>query len=55
MNNMNLREADHLEVAILVDNYIDMFLENTRIAKRPAMRPPFLLAEHGFSCLLKVS
>lgn len=56
MNTINLREADRLEVIILVDNYTDLLLENTKIAKRPViMRPPFPLAEHGFSCLLKVS
>jgi 7,8-dihydropterin-6-yl-methyl-4-(beta-D-ribofuranosyl)aminobenzene 5'-phosphate synthase len=55
MSKVNLREADKLEVTVLVDNYADGTLENTAIAKRALIRPPgTLLAEHGLSCLLKV-
>ena len=52
----HLRESDRVDVAVLVDNYIDLFVP-------PAMagdhRPPFsparpLLAEHGLSCLVTV-
>ena len=56
--NLNLREADRVEVTVLVDNYTDVFLQSTEVVKRPALQlnpPKTLLAEHGFSCLLKVS
>ena len=55
---LNLREADKVEVTVLVDNYTDVFLQSTEVVKRPALQlnpPKTLLAEHGFSCLLKVS
>lgn len=52
----NLREADRLEVTILVDNYTDLLmLQSTDVMKRPRTSPPnWPLAEHGLSCLLKV-
>ncbi len=55
MNILNLREADSLEVTVLVDNYVDGLLESTEVARRA--RPPYpqgLLAENGLSCLIKV-
>jgi 7,8-dihydropterin-6-yl-methyl-4-(beta-D-ribofuranosyl)aminobenzene 5'-phosphate synthase len=55
MSKVNLREADKLEVTVLVDNYVDLLLENTAIATRARIIPPNTpLAEHGLSCLLKV-
>lgn len=56
MSELNLREADKLEVTVLVDNYTDvLLLQNTDIVKRPRLNPPNVpLAEHGLSCLLKV-
>ena len=56
MSELNLREADKLEVTILVDNYSDvLLLQSTEVVKRPATPPPNLpLAEHGLSCLLRV-
>jgi len=56
MSELNLREADKLEVTILVDNYTDLLLlQGTEVVKRPAIAPPNApLAEHGLSCLLKV-
>jgi len=55
MNQLNLREADRLEVIVLVDNYTDVFIESTPVAKRPPICPPKApLAEHGFSCLIKM-
>jgi 7,8-dihydropterin-6-yl-methyl-4-(beta-D-ribofuranosyl)aminobenzene 5'-phosphate synthase len=56
MNTLNLREADKLEVTILVDNYSDiLLLKSTEVVKRPGFPPPNApLAEHGLSCLLKV-
>jgi 7,8-dihydropterin-6-yl-methyl-4-(beta-D-ribofuranosyl)aminobenzene 5'-phosphate synthase len=57
MGELNLREADRLEVTVLVDNYTDLLLlQDTEVVKRPRILPPKApLAEHGFSCLLKVS
>ncbi|MDR7666829.1 MBL fold metallo-hydrolase [Methanosarcina sp. Z-7115] len=56
MNELNIREADRLEVTILMDNYTDMLVtENTCICKRPQLPlPQILLAEHGLACLIKV-
>ena len=52
-----LREVDRLEVTVLVDNYTDaLMMQNTDVVKRAIAPPPnWPLAEHGFSCLLKVS
>ena len=57
MAELNLQEADKLEVTILVDNYTDLLLlQSTEVMKRPAVSPPdAFLAEHGFSCLMKVA
>ena len=56
MDELNLREADKLEVTILVDNYSDLLLlQGTEVIKRAMLPPPLApLAEHGFSCLLQV-
>lgn len=55
MRDLQLLEADRLEVTILVDNYSDVFLESTEDIKRqPPIPGTELLAEHGLSCLLKV-
>ena len=56
MDELNIREADRLEVTILIDNYTDMLLtEDTGICRRPQVPfPQILLAEHGLSCLIKV-
>ncbi len=57
MKETKLNEVDKLELNILVDNYTDLFLlQSTNVLKRPAVPPPnCLLAEHGFSCLIKTS
>ncbi len=51
-----LHEADRAEITVLVDNYIDIFVPPQTSVD---LRPPFaldrpLLAEHGFSCYLKL-
>jgi len=53
---LSIREADRLEITILMDNYTDMLMvESTDVCKRPQLPfPHVLLAEHGFSCLIKV-
>jgi len=55
MSELQLLEADRLEVTILVDNYSDLFLERTEVVRRPLpLSGTAPLAEHGLSCLLKV-
>jgi 7,8-dihydropterin-6-yl-methyl-4-(beta-D-ribofuranosyl)aminobenzene 5'-phosphate synthase len=56
MGELNLREADKVEVTILVDNYTDLLLlQSTEVVKRPRIPPPQApLAEHGLACLLRV-
>ncbi|WP_410509766.1 MBL fold metallo-hydrolase [Methanosarcina hadiensis] len=56
ISELSIREADRLEVTILVDNYTDMLLvERTGVYRRPQVPfPQILLAEHGLSCLIKV-
>lgn len=51
-----LLEADKVEVTVLVDNYIDIFLgQCTEIDRRPAFSPKDIcIAEHGLACILKV-
>jgi len=56
MDELSIREADRLEVTILIDNYTDRLVtESTGICRRPQVPlPKILLAEHGLSCLIKV-
>lgn len=57
MGELNLREAERLEITILTDNYTDLLLfQSTEVDMRPRISPPEApLAEHGLSCLIKVS
>jgi 7,8-dihydropterin-6-yl-methyl-4-(beta-D-ribofuranosyl)aminobenzene 5'-phosphate synthase len=51
-----LKEADKLEITILVDNYTDLLVQGTEVVRRPVISVPDApLAEHGFSCLVKVT
>ncbi len=57
MTDTTMRPADRAEITVLVDNYIDIFTPQTTPVER---RLPFnparpVLAEHGFSCLVRVS
>ncbi|MFC1858849.1 MBL fold metallo-hydrolase [Thermodesulfobacteriota bacterium] len=55
MKEVNLREADRLEVVCLVDNYSDNLLKDSPIVKRLRVLPPQgPLAESGLSLLIKV-
>lgn len=55
MSKVNLRQADRLEITIVVDNYSDLILGNTEVVKRARVSMPDVpLAEHGLSCQLKV-
>lgn len=51
-----LRQADRLSVTVLMDNFTDMLmLQGTATVRRPLVPPPrWLLAEHGFSCLVTI-
>ena len=57
MGELNLKEVDRLEITILTDNYTDLLLfQSTEVDIRPRIFPPEApLAEHGLSCLIKVS
>ena len=52
-----IRESDRVEIAILTDNYTDLLmLQGNEVTRRPQIPPPdAFLAEHGLSCLVKVS
>lgn len=55
MSSIPLREADKVEITILVDNYSDILLPDTDNAKRLRTPPPDApLAEHGLACLVTV-
>lgn len=56
MNGIMQREADRVEVTVLVDNYADILLMQQTDTLRRAMVPPptTLLAEHGLACLVTV-
>jgi 7,8-dihydropterin-6-yl-methyl-4-(beta-D-ribofuranosyl)aminobenzene 5'-phosphate synthase len=55
MSGMMVREADKVEIVVLVDNYSDFFLSDSNVAKRLRVPPPNgPLSEPGLSYLLKV-
>lgn len=56
MSPINLREAERVEMMVLVDNYTDVLLQqNTKVMRRPKISTSIgPLAEHGLSCLIKV-
>lgn len=56
MSESVLREADSLEVMVLVDNYTDLLMmQGSETVKRPMCIPPNVpMAEHGLSCMLRV-
>jgi 7,8-dihydropterin-6-yl-methyl-4-(beta-D-ribofuranosyl)aminobenzene 5'-phosphate synthase len=57
---IGLREVDRVEIISLIDNYVDLLLGDTEIAKRPPLSDTdelpkdTLHAEHGLSLLVKV-
>src|SRR5499433_1377790 len=60
MATMPLKEVDNVEILTVLDNTIDMLLPDTGKAKRlprvaDAMTRESLVAEHGFSALVKVT
>ncbi len=56
MDELTIREANKLEVTILIDNYTHRSVtENTDVCRRLQLSfPQIILAEHGHSCLIKV-
>jgi 7,8-dihydropterin-6-yl-methyl-4-(beta-D-ribofuranosyl)aminobenzene 5'-phosphate synthase len=55
----NLVNVEKVELRSIVDNYVDILLPSTDIAKRPKLvrdwyAKPQLVAEHGFSALVGV-
>lgn len=55
MNEIRLKEAERLEICVLVDNYSDLFLRDSERIKRMRTLPPSApMAEPGFSCLVRV-
>ncbi len=60
MSTMPLKEVDKVEILTVLDNTVDMLLPDAEKAKRPprhsdAMTRESLIAEHGFSALVKVT
>lgn len=56
MNKIMVKEADKIEVVVLVDNYSDFFLSDSDVVKRLRVMPPGgPLSEPGLSYLIKVS
>ena len=55
MNRIMVKEADKVEIVVLVDNYCDNFLSDSDVVKRLQVVPPNSpLSEPGLSYLLKV-
>jgi 7,8-dihydropterin-6-yl-methyl-4-(beta-D-ribofuranosyl)aminobenzene 5'-phosphate synthase len=57
---IRLRKVDRVEITTLVDNVVDVLLESSDNVKRaPRVRDgvpaPPLLAEHGFSAVIRVT
>jgi 7,8-dihydropterin-6-yl-methyl-4-(beta-D-ribofuranosyl)aminobenzene 5'-phosphate synthase len=52
-----IRESERVEITVLTDNYTDLLmLQGDAVTRRAQIRPPNgFLAEHGLSCLVKVS
>ncbi|MBI5605627.1 MAG: MBL fold metallo-hydrolase [Deltaproteobacteria bacterium] len=55
MDRIRVREADKIEIVVLVDNYSDLFLPDSDVVKRLRVMPPGgPLSEPGLSYLIKV-
>jgi 7,8-dihydropterin-6-yl-methyl-4-(beta-D-ribofuranosyl)aminobenzene 5'-phosphate synthase len=57
-NSIGLKEADSVEITILMDNYVDLLMTSSEIAKQPRLEDTLgekqsrLIGEHGFSALI---
>ena len=56
-NEVGLQEVDSVEIAILIDNYVDLLMPSSEVAKQPRLgettggEQSRLMAEHGFAAL----
>jgi 7,8-dihydropterin-6-yl-methyl-4-(beta-D-ribofuranosyl)aminobenzene 5'-phosphate synthase len=61
VDNLRIKEVDHIEITTIIDNYVDVLLESSGIITRPVTErdgvifTDTLLAEHGLSLLLQVA
>jgi 7,8-dihydropterin-6-yl-methyl-4-(beta-D-ribofuranosyl)aminobenzene 5'-phosphate synthase len=59
-NSVGLEEVDGVEITILMDNYVDLLMVSSEVAKQPRLgdtvgeKQSRLIAEHGFSALVTV-
>ncbi|MGQ9572580.1 MAG: MBL fold metallo-hydrolase [Dehalococcoidia bacterium] len=59
-NTVGLNEVDGVEITILMDNYVDLLMSGSEVAKQPRLgdtvgeRQSRLIAEHGFCALATV-
>jgi 7,8-dihydropterin-6-yl-methyl-4-(beta-D-ribofuranosyl)aminobenzene 5'-phosphate synthase len=57
---IGLAEVDSVEITILMDNYVDLLMTSSEVAKQPRLEDTLgekqsrLIAEHGFSALVTV-
>jgi 7,8-dihydropterin-6-yl-methyl-4-(beta-D-ribofuranosyl)aminobenzene 5'-phosphate synthase len=57
---IGLEEADSVEITVLMDNYIDLLMPSSEVARQPTLgdtvgeKQSRLIAEHGFSALVTV-
>jgi len=57
---MMLKEVDRIEVLTLMDNYVDLLLESTKVVTRPPkakggmISADTLIGEHGLSLMVTV-
>lgn len=57
---VKLKPVEHVEIAILVDNHVDILLDSDQVAQRPPLAADLwerdkLQAEHGYAVLVTVS
>jgi 7,8-dihydropterin-6-yl-methyl-4-(beta-D-ribofuranosyl)aminobenzene 5'-phosphate synthase len=59
-NSVGLKEADSVEITILMDNYVDLLMVSSEVARQPSVGDTVgeeqsrLIAEHGFCALVTV-
>jgi len=59
-NSVGLEEVDGVEITILMDNYVDLLMASSEVARQPRLgetvgeKQSRLIAEHGFSALATV-
>jgi 7,8-dihydropterin-6-yl-methyl-4-(beta-D-ribofuranosyl)aminobenzene 5'-phosphate synthase len=59
MENIRPKAVHHIEVTTVIDNYVDLLLESTKVVQRPPLTKTNMLpeetfnAEHGLSLLVK--